>query len=48
MAAMGGSLSLFVFIMAGSIWMLRVFKALLIALQFHHDAREGALGGEDE
>lgn len=42
------ALSLFVFIMAGSIWMLRVFKALLIALQFHHDAREGALGGEDE
>jgi uncharacterized protein (DUF983 family) len=40
--------SLFVFIMGGSIWMLRVFKALLIALQYHHDAREGALGDGDD
>ena len=40
--------SLFLFIMLGSIWMLRVFKALLIALQFHHDAREGALEADDD
>ena len=30
-------------ILVGSIWMLRVFKATLVALQFHHDAREGAM-----
>lgn len=30
-------------IMGGSLWMLRVFKATLIALQYHHDAREGTL-----
>ena len=30
-------------VLAGSIWMLRVFKATLIALQFHHDAHEGHL-----
>jgi uncharacterized protein (DUF983 family) len=40
--------SLFVFIIGGSIWMLRVFKALLVALQYHHDAREGALGDRDD
>lgn len=40
--------SLFAFIIGGSIWMLRVFKALLIALQFHHDAREGSLGDGDD
>ena len=35
-------------ILVGSIWMLRVFKATLIALQFHHDAHEGKLDqGED-
>lgn len=27
----------------GAIWLLRVFKATLIALQFHHDAHEGVL-----
>lgn len=32
-----------VVILFGSIWMLRVFKATLIALQFYHDAREGKL-----
>ncbi|MCJ9427639.1 DUF983 domain-containing protein [Kordiimonas marina] len=32
---------LFAMVVFGSLWMLRVFKALLIALQFHHDAREG-------
>lgn len=32
-----------VFIIGAALWMLRVFKATLIALQFHHDAREGAL-----
>lgn len=36
-----------VFILAGSVWMLRVFKATLVALQFHHDAREGALDRQD-
>lgn len=30
-------------IAGGSIWMLRIFKATLIALQFHHDARQGTL-----
>ncbi|WP_262695853.1 DUF983 domain-containing protein [Kordiimonas aquimaris] len=30
-------------ILFGSIWMLRVFKATLVALQFHHDAHEGKL-----
>ena len=39
--------TLFTFIIVGSIWMLRVFKATLIALQFHHDAREGMMGEED-
>jgi len=38
---------LMVVIMAGTYWMLRVFKAMLVALQFHHDAREGALTGSD-
>ncbi|WP_262689529.1 DUF983 domain-containing protein [Kordiimonas aestuarii] len=38
------AVTLFTFIMLGSIWMLRVFKALLIALQFHHDARQGTPG----
>lgn len=36
--------SLFTFIILGSIWMLRVFKATLVALQFHHDAHEGTMG----
>ena len=31
----------------GAIWLLRVFKATLIALQFHHDAREGTLENHD-
>ncbi len=30
-----------VVIIGGSYWMLRVFKATLVALQFHHDAHEG-------
>jgi uncharacterized protein (DUF983 family) len=39
---------IFLLVIFGSIWMLRVFKALLIALQFHHDARQGSLEGDDE
>lgn len=35
------ALALGVFALVGSVWMLRVFKATLIALQFHHDARQG-------
>ncbi|UTW54908.1 DUF983 domain-containing protein [Kordiimonas sp. SCSIO 12610] len=31
------------FISGMGLWMLRVFKATLIALQFHHDAHEGNL-----
>ena len=38
--------TLFTFIIGGSIWLLRVFKATLIALQFYHDASEGKLGDE--
>jgi len=34
---------IFALILFGSIWMLRVFKATLVALQFHHDAAEGRL-----
>ncbi|NVJ96780.1 MAG: DUF983 domain-containing protein [Alphaproteobacteria bacterium] len=34
---------IFAIILFGSIWMLRVFKATLVALQFHHDASEGKL-----
>lgn len=37
-------LVLITFIIGGTIWMLRIFKATLIALQFHHDAGEGTLG----
>lgn len=36
-----------VIIIGGSYFMLRVFKATLVALQFHHDAREGRAEGED-
>ncbi len=39
---------LFTFILVGSFWMLRVFKATLVALQFHHDAREGRMEGDDK
>lgn len=40
---------IFTLILGGSIWMLRVFKATLVALQFHHDAAEGKLeAGEAE
>ncbi|MFC4347449.1 DUF983 domain-containing protein [Kordiimonas lipolytica] len=40
---------IFALILFGSIWMLRVFKATLVALQFHHDAAEGRLtDGEDK
>lgn len=35
-------------ILGGSIWMLRVFKATLIALQFHHDAHEGHLVNREQ
>ncbi len=37
------ALTLGVFALIGSVWMLRVFKATLIALQFHHDARQGSV-----
>lgn len=36
-----------VVIIVGSYWMLRVFKATLVALQFHHDAHEGRTEDED-
>ena len=36
-----------IFILAGSVWLLRVFKATLIALQFHHDAHQGILDEGD-
>lgn len=34
---------MFAVTLVASIWMLRVFKATLVALQFHHDASEGRL-----
>ena len=37
-----------VVVLGGSVWMLRVFKATLIALQFHHDAHEGHLADEEK
>ena len=33
---------------AAALWMLRVFKAIFIALQFHHDAGEGRLVKDDD
>jgi uncharacterized protein (DUF983 family) len=39
---------IFALILFGSIWMLRVFKAVLVALQFHHDASEGKLDGDGD
>jgi len=36
-------ITLVAMIIGGTVWMLRVFKATLVALQFHHDAREGTL-----
>ena len=39
-------LVLIAFIIGGSIWMLRIFKATLIALQFHYDAGQGTLVDE--
>jgi len=42
-------LALIVFISAGSVWMLRIFKAILIALAFYHEAGQGQLvGGNDK
>ncbi|MFC3053465.1 DUF983 domain-containing protein [Kordiimonas pumila] len=41
-------LTLFWVIMVGTIWMLRVFKATLVALQFFHDAHEGSINSEDD
>jgi len=38
---------LFAMIIGGSVWMLRIFKATLVALQFRHDASEGKLAGDD-
>ncbi|TNE61827.1 MAG: DUF983 domain-containing protein [Alphaproteobacteria bacterium] len=35
-------------IIFGSLWMLRVIKALLVALQYHHDAREGRQVEKDD
>ena len=40
-------LVLIVFISIGSVWMLRIFKAVLIALEFHHDAGQGQLVDRD-
>lgn len=37
------ALVLGLFVLVGSIGLLRVFKATLIALQFYHDARQGAV-----
>lgn len=37
------ALALSVFALVGSVWMLRVFKATLIALQFYHDAHQGSV-----
>tara|TARA_R110002096_G_scaffold113058_3_gene245922 strand:- start:988 stop:1398 length:411 start_codon:yes stop_codon:yes gene_type:complete len=36
-----------VVIIGGSYWMLRIFKATLVALQFHHDAHQGQTEDED-
>lgn len=41
-------LILIIVIVGGCIWMLRVFKATLLALQYYHDAREGALTEKDD
>lgn len=41
------ALLLGLFVLGGSIWMLRVFKATLIALQFKHEAQEGRLIAKD-
>jgi len=35
-------------IIGGCVWMLRVFKATLLALQYYHDAKEGSLGSASE
>jgi uncharacterized protein (DUF983 family) len=40
--------AMFVFIIGGTIVLLRIFKATLLALQYHHDAREGALSGDED
>ncbi len=39
---------LFVVIIFGTIWMLRVIKATLVALKFHHDAHEGRINEETD
>lgn len=39
---------MFAFTLFSSIWMLRVFKATLVALQFHHDASEGRLENDSD
>lgn len=39
---------IFAFILLGSIWMLRLFKGMLVALQFHHDAAEGRLEDDSD
>jgi len=39
--ALAGTLG--VFALVGSLVLLRIFKATLIALQFHHDARQGLI-----
>ncbi len=39
---------LMVMIIGGTIWLLRVIKATLVALQFFHDARQGQLSEESE
>ncbi len=37
------AVTLGIFALAGSVMLLRVFKATLIALQFHHDAQQGSI-----
>ena len=39
---------LFIVVLVAAVWMLRVIKATFVALQFHHDAHEGALSHEDD
>lgn len=42
------ALALSVFALLGSVLMLRVFTATLIALQFHHDAHQGSVDQQRE
>lgn len=48
MNAFAALVIMFAFTLLASIWMLRVFKATLVALQFHHDASEGRLENDPD